>query len=1230
MLHFFYLIVYSIYICMGVTTLRAEFFCSNKESRIHLSSAAQLKLYAPINNWEGTLKTDQGSSLNGSTIVFSDGALETNQQKIILKGTFDPNNATPILLQGNDILHADPGTIIHAISISGANNRIEGQPTFNTPFSLFDASTSLTLALQKKLNSSIDLNNGLLFLDDDLRLGEGVIINGPGVIACNQSSIELWGVDGSWNSTIHFINPDAINVNTHLMLSGIWTLSGRGQINGQGNVLDLSLGGKLIIDHDAEIGISDIKIRGLNDQTLLFANQNARVRFSDVSLELDNNFSMTVGGIFIDGPITFMLKDHNFLVDNLASITFDGVRGLLDSLAFEGTSNAGQLQLPLPIFVDHTMVSSNINANIVSGNLTILASSTFAESLASGGNIFINNTYITTSVTNIFGGSFSPTGSYLISSIVTASYTGLDDTFWVPVDENILIGSDVTIDASGNAMFFAHGTQPQIIVPAGTSLRLQNIELGRVNENTFNIDPQASLYFGQNFQLEMNQNLTFSQGNITCTNDTDVIDFRGIGGVKILTIDPPKPGEPNIFNVGSNSLRLQDVELNGLENMTFGSTFIDGQTIYGAIVLAGGARINISKSTNAHFVIEGSDNIIRILKNNLTLDGSLQFADAVSNEVSIEFVLTEGLTVDNQVFFGDDFAYLYSNLGKASLFFSDYLVRVINQGSNAFVMDRGSYLKGSNLFVGNFPIKQLSFDIGLSQGLLLSSDQTNALDSAFARNFLQTSIRDQRPMTAYHLHKKKEQEARQESSKVLHKKNSHNKYARTNKKRVFDDLVSLFYGSEQAQLRALATPTPITMPIGVGATVELSEAFGTIKMDQGSSIRTFGIHEAIPLNIIVDKDCLIEQGNQAATLKAGDALYILGRNNILRITDEFQIMGNIYLDEGAELIIECETKNNSKKPLILWGTLSNPANLLMPTGSRIILRGTGDVLFAPESKITSMSGNDETVAEFFLHDHISMGMFDAGTFSISGNMSWQLQNYAELFVGTNQQFLFGTADFKRKKHNFSLLVDNNSRIRLDGSRLQRSFNNAGQLSIAGYNASIIFDRGSELYIGPQGLFELNAINDKKILSNLTKFYFGVHTSLYLDKDATFIVGPNNYNFYSTQNSIDWDLVQADVYAAGLLKLAQTNIYGVPQNIDLMINASAEEIVRRYINRAPNLIKAFYFLHNDGKYYVRTRDGIIVQLTADEDDLSEDPTSGVITGFDKGIIFKIDPQGNILK
>ena len=314
MLHFFYLIVYSIYICMGVTTLKAEFFCSNKESRIHLSSTAQLKLYTSINNWEGTLKTDQGSSLNGSTILFSDGSLETNQQKIILKGTFDPNNTMPILLQGNDILHADPGAIIHAVSISGANNRIEGQPTFNTPLSLFDASTSLTLALQKKLNSSINLNNGLLFLDDDLRLGEGVIINGPGVIACNQSSIGLWGVDGTWNSTVRFINPDAISLNTHLMLSGIWTLSGRGQINGQGNVLDLSLGGKLIIDRDADIGISDIKIRGLNDQTFQFANQNAQVRFSDVKLELDNNFSMTVGGIFIDGPITFILKDHNFFV----------------------------------------------------------------------------------------------------------------------------------------------------------------------------------------------------------------------------------------------------------------------------------------------------------------------------------------------------------------------------------------------------------------------------------------------------------------------------------------------------------------------------------------------------------------------------------------------------------------------------------------------------------------------------------------------------------------------------------------------------------------------------------------------------------------------------------------------------------------------------------------------------------------------------------------------------
>lgn len=1204
---FLYSILYLFFTCTNTFDLHAEFFFSNKESRMHLSQNTQMKLYSAINNWNGTLKSDPGSSIEGSSISFSNGSLESGQQKTVLKGRLDPSAQT-ILLQGSDILHANPGTVLQIVNVSGTNNRIEGQPTFQTPITFFDSSTSLTLALQKKLNNSIILNGGTLFLDDDLRLGEEVLLNGPGIVECNQASIHIWGSDGTWNSTLSFINPDALFINSHLMLSSAWTLSGKGNLNGQGNVLDLSLGGKLIIGNDAEICISDIKIRGLNASSLIFSNEASKIRLSDVQLELDSNYSMTLGGIFIDNSVTFLLKNYNFLVDTNASITFDGARGVIDGLLFADDSSAGQFQSPLPLFIDHTFVTTNFNANIISGNLTLLSSGTLSE-LARGGDIFINTTQMIGGGSGI-GGGLTPTGSYILSTIITVTYVGLDDTFWVPVNENVIAGTDVTIDASGNAMFFAHGEAPQIIVLPQYTLTLKNIEFGRINENTFNIHPSSKLFIDENVQFEFNQNITFSQGSITLTTNADVFHLRGMGGVKTLNIAAPAPGQPKFFNAGANTLVLQNIELNGLENIAFESKFINGELVKGAVALTGGARININRTTDAVFIVEGIDNVIRILKNDISLDGSLIFGDEIVNELHIDFVLTSGLFTENQVRFGDNFAYIYSEKGKAGLIFDDYLVNVINKGSNSFVMDKGSYLDGNDLFIGTFPIKQLSADIGLSRGLLLSSDQSNAIDPTFIRSINTQFLLNQRPTTAYHLKQRSKKTAIEEIDTREAKED-------------INELLQLL--KQRKPTRALETPSIITTQIDVGASVQLSNALGTIQMKQGSSITEFGIDPNNELNIILSDNCIIEQGSSATRLKASDALFVLGRGNILRVTNILEIEGQIFLDENAELIIECDRQNNNALPEILFGSNTVSANLTMPEGSRFLIRGDGKFLLAPGSKITSTSKTSS--AELFLHDRIIMGMQDAGLVTISGNLSIQMNHLAEILAGPDQHILFGASQSLKNRDTINFLIDHQSRIRVDGTNNVNNVVLPATISIAAVNTSIIFDRGSELYIDNGGTFEMNSFNDSKVRGQLDQFFFGLHTSLHLNLEGKFILGPNNYN-NNSKSSINWNLKRATLDAQGLFKLADSNFRGIPQNIAISIIASAEDILRTYINRAPNLQKSLYFLDTDQNHYLRTVLGIIIPLTITEDDLIErgNVSNCVVTGADESGKFSINIQG----
>lgn len=1190
------------------TYVKAEIFFSNKESRVHVTPSAQLKLNAAVTGWQGTLKLDPGSLISGSNITFNNGALETQQRLATLKGTLDPSGANKILLQGGDILHAEPGAIVQIVAISGASNRIEGQPTFNTPLTLFDAATTLTLAIQKKLNNDINLSGGLLFLDDDLRLGEGVQINGPGTLQFNQAGLELSGNDGAWTSSVNFMTPDSISLNTYLALSGVWTFIGRSHLNGQGNVLDLSMGGQLVIAAGTELGISDIKIRGIGATSIVFMDPTSQVRLSDVKLELDDNYSMTLGGIFIDGSVTFHLKDHNFLVDNLASITFDGVRGFVDSLDFQQSTAAGQLQLPLPIFVDHVFNSTNFTANLTSGNLTILSSATISESMGSN-DIFMSITYITNSTINIFTGSFSATTSYLFSgNVITGTGVTLDDTFWAPVGKQMIIGSDFVLDGSGNAIFFAHGDEPQIIVLPGNSLTLQNIELGRVNQTTFNIPPTAQLFIGENVQFELNQNLTFSQGQIIFTGDARVLNVRGIGGPKTLTFQPTAPGQTSVLNLGSSTIMLQDVEISGLQYITHAPTVIDGNIVDGAIGLAGRATANIDRSTDMNFFIQGLDNRLRILRNNLTLSGALLFGDAVDNQVHLDFALTDGLVPANRISFGDNFAYLLAESGKAGMVFDDFSVEVINLGSNSFVMDAGSYLDGFNLFVGTFPIKQLSNDIGLSNGLILSTDQANAIDPSFARNFL-SGLRHDRPLTAVHL-----QRGLQKATK---------------KDLIGTDIQKLFFGTASQYTRAIITPMPVTTPVGVGASLQLEDAFGTVKMERGSTLFDFGVDPVTNLNLILTDECTVSQGDFNTAFKAIDAIYVLGRGNVIQVTAQMQIFAPIYFEDGAELIFECVDRNNGKDPVLYFGHELNPAEVTLVPGSRLIFRGDGDVLFAPGSVIRSTARDIDVAPELQLRDSIEFGLQDVGELNVTGNLAIELDNEAELFVGSGHQINFGTDISRVRRDTMSFVVDRSSRIRLDGSRASRRapFASAG-ISIAGINASILFDRGSQLEIGSSGLFELNARNDEEVRTNLTGITFGTRTGIAIDTLGTFALGPNNYDRRRRAGTtINWDLQQATISGDGRFKVVETNIYGRPRDLHLVTNATAPEIVRAYVNRAPNLITAIYFQDFDGNYYLRTRTGVIVPLTVNEDDLKEDLNTGVVQGVDRGFSFIINVDGS---
>src|SRR3989304_4083679 len=152
-------------------------------STFKINSGATFFNANPISNFDGTLVKACSGTITGSPITFVDGIFEDCGNELLLSAIFDPVGS--LFLTGNHSFRAEPGHVLQSVTVSGINNRLEGQLIFASDLTLQDMSTSLTLAMQSQANQHILLNNGTLILENDLKFTSDKIITGPGTINGN-------------------------------------------------------------------------------------------------------------------------------------------------------------------------------------------------------------------------------------------------------------------------------------------------------------------------------------------------------------------------------------------------------------------------------------------------------------------------------------------------------------------------------------------------------------------------------------------------------------------------------------------------------------------------------------------------------------------------------------------------------------------------------------------------------------------------------------------------------------------------------------------------------------------------------------------------------------------------------------------------------------------------------------------------------------------------------------
>ena len=275
----------------------------SRNSSVKIADGATLDIQsASMAVTDGSIvKRTVGSSVVGNNINFTRGILEDVGTESLLTAEYDPTDAYDAITLGNDArLRGEPGEVLQAVTVSGNNSLITGQPTFRQNITL-DANATLTLAINSKLNKNITMAAGgssAIQLGDDLALGDDIVFENGGKVQLNKKQLAFGGKDLNWTSTMVWEHASDIVMNSKISMKTTWTFDGDGYLNGNGNTLDLTNGGTIWVRHDSTLYLTDIKVKGVGTGHFVMERNTSKLHLSNVEIEMDDDWTFTEGTIF--------------------------------------------------------------------------------------------------------------------------------------------------------------------------------------------------------------------------------------------------------------------------------------------------------------------------------------------------------------------------------------------------------------------------------------------------------------------------------------------------------------------------------------------------------------------------------------------------------------------------------------------------------------------------------------------------------------------------------------------------------------------------------------------------------------------------------------------------------------------------------------------------------------------------------------------------------------------
>jgi|GEM_PF-1768848 len=506
----------------------------SKGSAIKVADNATLKVSTGMTVTQGTIKKSSSATVTGSSLTFSDGILLTGDAEVNLDGKYDPSQTYNIMLMGtSDFFVSEPGTVAQKISVRGSQNKLVGQPVFSgsTPIKLMDRTTTLTIALHTPLTQNIQLNNGNLDLESDLRLGDDVIITSSGTVNCYGHKVVMGGDALTWSTgTIVWKNVPIIELKSDTTINGRWTFDGTGYILGNGNTLDIT-SGKLRINSSSTLYLKNLKLKGLGSGTLEFNSQNGRYRLSNVEISMNNDYTFTTGGVYIDGDVKIITGNKYLTFDYGSSLTVDGVTLNYDVLGYTDDNNVRPVSTDDPNQTRITLTSGGVAKN--------------TKTTAASGDVVVTSAELRSVPYRSYIFRDDPSGTYNLN---TPPY------YFNATNKKLRITADCLIEAGNQPIEFDDTSSSIMIVSAGKFVKFKNTIVNNFSFGNISLGSGSNVFFGENTTVNLKKNETINS-TWQFEGDNCVLNGRG----KTLTFE----ASGNFVLRPNTSLRLENIKIKG-------------------------------------------------------------------------------------------------------------------------------------------------------------------------------------------------------------------------------------------------------------------------------------------------------------------------------------------------------------------------------------------------------------------------------------------------------------------------------------------------------------------------------------------------------------------------------------------------------------------------------------------------------------------------------------------